>query len=141
MGHGRSACSSPAPALAGLFAAIAGSDFGGGGPGGGQVRLDPTQTATNVYVAGLSLAYLMTLAVGVMGIGSEYRHKTITSTFLSTPRRVRVMVAKVVSLLGSGALYGVIFLVGSVGVGATVLTLRGHVGVPRDRPDLCGPWR
>ena len=122
--------------LAGLFAAIAGSDFGGGGPGGRAIRLDPTQTATNVYVSGLSLAYLMTLAVGVMGIGSEYRHKTITSTFLSTPRRVRVMVAKVVSLLGSGALYGVIFLVGSVGVGATVLTLRGMSAFPEAGPIL-----
>jgi hypothetical protein len=119
--------------LAGVFAAISGSDFGGGGR---QVRLDPTQTATNVYVAGLSIAYLMTLAVGVMGIGSEYRHKTITSTFLSTPRRVRVMVAKVVSLLGSGAMYGAIFLVGSVGVGATVLSLRGMSAFPETGPIL-----
>jgi ABC-2 type transport system permease protein len=119
--------------LAGVFAAVAGSDFGGRGR---QVRLDPTQTATNVYVAGLSIAYLMTLAVGVMGIGSEYRHKTITSTFLSTPRRVRVMVAKVVSLLGSGAMYGAIFLVGSVGVGATVLSLRGMSAFPEAGPIL-----
>ena len=78
----------------------------------------------------------MTLAIGVMGIGSEYRHKTITSTFLATPRRVRVMVAKVVSLLGSGAFYGLIFLVGSVGVGATVLTLRGLPAFPETGPIL-----
>ena len=49
------------------------------------------------------------------------------------------MVAKVVSLLGSGALYGVVFLVGSVGVGATVLTLRGLSAVPRGRADPADP--
>jgi ABC-2 type transport system permease protein len=123
--------------LAGLFAAIAGRDFGGGGGGGrGQVKLDPLQTATNVYVSGLSIAYLMTLAIGVMAIGAEYRHKTITSTFLATPRRVRVMVAKVVSLLGSGAFYGLVFVVGSVGVGATVLSLRSLPAFPETGPIL-----
>ena len=35
-----------------------------------------------------------------MTIGSEYRHKTITSTFLANPKRVQVMGAKVVALLG-----------------------------------------
>ena len=54
-------------------------------PGVRPARPPTPQIANNVYVAGLSIAYLMTLAVGVMGIGSEYRHKTITSTFLSTP--------------------------------------------------------
>jgi ABC-2 type transport system permease protein len=117
--------------LAGLFAAIAGRDFGGGGR---QPRLDPLQTATNVYVSGLSIAYLMTLAIGVMAIGAEYRHKTITSTFLATPRRVRVMVAKVVSLLGSGAFYGLVFVVGSVGVGATVLSVRSLPAFPETGP-------
>lgn len=46
------------------------------------------------------------------------------------------MAAKVVSLLGSGAMYGVIFLVGSVGVGATVLSLRGMSAFPEAGPIL-----
>src|SRR5699024_5390962 len=66
-----------------------------------------------------------TLAVGVLQIGSEYRHKTITNTFLATPRRGRVMAAKVISLLGIGAFYGVVSLIGSVAAGATVLSARG----------------
>lgn len=91
-----------------------------------QVGGDPTQVANSVYTAGLGVAYLLTLAVGVMQIGSEYRHQTITSTFLATPKRVRVMAAKVVSLLAIGAMYGVVSLAGSVGVGAAVLSARGH---------------
>ena len=53
--------------------------------------LDNTAMVNTVYTAGLSLAYLLTLVVGVMSIGSEYRHMTITSTFLATPKRVHVM--------------------------------------------------
>jgi ABC-type transport system involved in multi-copper enzyme maturation permease subunit len=82
--------------------------------------------ARNVFTGGIGVGYLLTLAVGVMTIGSEYRHKTITSTFLSTPKRVRVMGAKVISLLVVGAMYGVISLIGAVGVGALILSSRGH---------------
>ena len=80
----------------------------------------PEQIANSVYTSGLSIGYLLTLTIGVMQIGSEYRHKTITSTFLSTPRRVRVMVAKVTSLLGIGGFYGVVFLLGGLVLNATV---------------------
>ena len=79
-----------------------------------------------VFTGGISVGYLLTLAVGVMTIGAEYRHKTITSTFLSNPRRTVVMSAKVVSLLVIGAFYGLISLLGSVVVGASVLVLRGE---------------
>jgi len=119
-----------------LFAlVVAGSKQGG--PDGGGPRLpglDNTSMVSTVYTAGLSLAYLLTLVVGVMSIGSEYRHKTITSTFLSTPKRVRVMGAKVISLLGIGAFYGVVFLIGSVGVGGTVIAIKGFSPLPDAGP-------
>jgi ABC-type transport system involved in multi-copper enzyme maturation permease subunit len=98
---------------------------GGGGFGGGQIVADDTQIANTVYTAGLSVGYLLMLVIGVVQIGSEYRHHTITSTFLSQPRRVRVMLAKVLALLVIGAGYGVLSLVGSVLVGAITLKARG----------------
>jgi hypothetical protein len=103
------------------------------GPGGNSPPLpglDNTAMVATVYTAGLGIAYLLTLVVGVMSIGSEYRHMTITSTFLSTPKRVRVMVAKVISLLGIGAFYGMVFLVGSVGVGASIIAVKGFSPIP-----------
>jgi len=104
---------------------------GGGGTGGPAFPgLDNTAMVSTVYTAGLSLAYLLTLVVGVMSIGSEYRHMTITSTFLSTPKRVHVMVAKVTSLLGIGVFYGLVFLLGSVGVGATTIAIKGFPPFP-----------
>ncbi|MEP7192849.1 MAG: ABC transporter permease [Actinomycetota bacterium] len=102
----------------------------GGTPGPRLPGLGDTAMVSTVYTAGLSFAYLLTLVIGVMSIGSEYRHKTITSTFLATPKRVRVMVAKVLSLMGIGVFYGLVFLIGSVGVGATVIAIKGFSPIP-----------
>ena len=61
-----------------------------------------------------------------MQIGSEYRHKTITSTFLATPERARVMARQGRRpARASGRIYGLISLVGSVIAGAMVLTAQG----------------
>jgi len=107
-----------------LFGLVLTSDNASfGGPGGAPVG-DAVQVANSVYVGGLGIGYLLLLTIGVLQIGSEYRHKTITGTLLATPKRLQAMLAKVVALLGIGALYGLISLIGSVSVGAAVLTLR-----------------
>ena len=90
---------------------------------------DPSRVRS-VYTGGLSVSYLLTLAIGVMTIGGEYRHKTITSTFLATPRRAQVMIAKVISLVGIGGFYGLVSLVGGVGVGGTIIAMRGYSPFP-----------
>ncbi len=108
-----------------LFALIFTSDAVRG-PNGSTTQLTELGLARQVFTGGISFGYLLTLAIGVMTIGSEYRHKTVTSTFLAVPRRVRVMLAKVVSLLLIGAAYGVLSLIASVATGAIVLSARGH---------------
>lgn len=96
-----------------------------GVPADQQFGGTPVEVANSVYTGGLQVAYLLTLAVGVLHIGSEYRHKTITMTFLSVPKRTIVMSAKVISLLVIGAFYGLVSLLGSVGAGAATLSFRG----------------
>lgn len=98
--------------------------------GGSTPTGDPTQIANTVYTAGIQVGYLLLLTIGVIQIGSEYRHQTITGTFLSTPRRARVMLAKVVALLLIGAAYAVVSMVGSVGFGALTLTATGEEAFP-----------
>lgn len=111
-------------AFAVLFGILLTSDQAGvGGPNGVPTGTDE-QIVGSVYTAGLSVGYLLILTIGVMQIGSEYRHQTISSTFLSEPRRARVMLAKVITLLALGAGYGLLSLFGSVSVGALVLRLR-----------------
>lgn len=116
--------------FAGLFSwVLTTSPEGAGGPGGVPTG-DAVQIANSVYTGGLSIGYLLLLTIGVMQIGSEYRHHTITSTFLAQPKRARVMVAKVVALLVIGVGYGLLSLAGSVVVGAIGLNLAGEDPFP-----------
>ncbi len=96
----------------------------------GGLSANPTEVANSVYTGGISIGYLLMLTIGIMAIGSEYRHKTITSTFLATPRRLQPMLAKVIALLGIGAGYAAVSMAASVAVGATVLRLLGHDPFP-----------
>lgn len=111
--------------LSGLFGALAGSKLGG-------ARDNPflhvtVGTAQLIYSAGFiyNLTPLIPLALGVLLITQEFRHQTISATFLAVPRRSRAMVAKVVAVVAIGIVYGVLHDVFSVGVGATVLEAKG----------------
>ena len=109
-------------AFAALFAFI----FTSSGPADGGVQLSDAELAKQVFTGGIGVGYLLTLAIGVMAIGSEYRHKTITSTFLAIPKRMTVMGAKAISLLAIGAFYGLLSLVGSVATGTVILSAKGY---------------
>lgn len=114
-----------------LFGVLLTGDRATGGAGPGQMPSGTDeQIANSVYTGGLSVGYLLTLTIGVLQIGSEYRHKTITGTFLAVPKRAKVMLAKIVALLGLGAVYGLISLAGSVITGAIVLNARGFDPFP-----------
>ncbi len=96
----------------------------------GVTTQSDAELARTVYTGGLQVAYLLTLAIGVLTVGAEYRHQTITSTFLAVPKRSKVIVAKVIALLGIGAGYGALALVSSFGVGSVILASKGHAVWP-----------
>ena len=50
-----------------------------------------------------SIVTAVALLLGIFGISGEYRHKTITTTFLATPRRRDVVVAKLAAHAITGA--------------------------------------
>lgn len=99
--------------------------------------LDDPATVRGIYTAGLQTAYLCTLALGIIAMAGEFRHQTITSTFLAAPRRLRVVLAKAVTLLFAGIGYGLAAMGTGVVVGAAIVSLRGGQtmllsdGVPR----------
>jgi ABC-type transport system involved in multi-copper enzyme maturation permease subunit len=112
-------------AFAVLFALILTSEAAFG-EGGLPLPLSDAQLTRTVFTTGISVGYLLTLSIGVLMVGSEYRHQTITSTFLAIPRRATVMAAKTVALLAIGAFYGLLSLAGSVTTGAIILSAKGR---------------
>jgi ABC-2 type transport system permease protein len=70
--------------------------------------LDPSDpTLVERLLGHAGLAALVTLILGIGAFGTEYRYKTITDTFLATPARNRVLVAKVVAYGAVGVAFGV----------------------------------
>lgn len=78
-----------------------------------------------VYSTASSIGYVFPVLFGALAATAELHHKTLTPTFLANPRRVTVLLAKVVSLGTFGLIYGIAALIGAVGPGAGVLALTG----------------
>lgn len=76
-------------------------------PGQESLLQDPAYVTTLLSQTGTAATFALLL--GIIAMTGEFRHMTITSTFLATPRRGRV-------LLGKMVLFGVI------GIGVAVLT-------------------
>jgi ABC-2 type transport system permease protein len=70
-------------------------------------------------------AALFAALIGVMAITSEFRHGTIRPTFVVTPHRTHVIVAKVLASLFMGVLFGFAAIGLSFGVGYGLLAARG----------------
>jgi ABC-2 type transport system permease protein len=59
-----------------------------------QVSLEPVNVATNLYTSGQFLGILIVLLLSAMVVTNEFFHLTATTTFLVTPRRESVILAK-----------------------------------------------
>lgn len=78
--------------------------------------------------------------LGVMGMAGEWRHRTITSTILAAPDRLRLLVAKTISYAVAGAVVSLVVTVSSIVVGTVILSARGEVTLALG--DLMDPlWR
>ena len=120
---------------AGLLAAVIGglgeqmSGSGGNVPQIPEAALPPI-----IYSIASSIGYVFPVLFGTLATTTEFRHQTLTPTFLAQPNRARVLGAKLVSIAVIGAIYGVAALVASVGLGAIILNATGHA-TALDEPD------
>lgn len=77
-----------------------------GVPAQGELLLDPAYVTTLLAQTGTSATFVLLL--GIIAMTGEFRHMTITSTFLAAPRRSRVLVAKMALYGALGALVAVV---------------------------------
>lgn len=70
---------------------------------------------------------LFILLLGVMGMAGEWRHRTITSTILAAPDRLRLLAAKVLSYAVAGMLLSLIVTVTIMVVGTLIQTAQDGV--------------
>jgi ABC-2 type transport system permease protein len=82
------------------------------------------QQLRNLVGAGFP-GYLFALLLGVLCVTTEFRHKTVTTSFLVMPRRPQFVGAKVVTSAILGAALAVVMLAATVIGGGLTLAARG----------------
>ncbi|WP_353815206.1 ABC transporter permease [Agromyces sp. SYSU T00266] len=89
---------------------------------GGSTAIPPgVELAPLLYSFASSIGYVFPVLLGALAVTTEFRHRTLTTTFLAEPHRTTVLSGKFASQLVVGAVFGVIGFATSVGLGAAAL--------------------
>ncbi|MDX6691463.1 MAG: type transport system permease protein [Solirubrobacteraceae bacterium] len=80
--------------------------------------------AENLFI-GTPLATIFVFTIGALLATNEYRHKTANPTFIVTPRRERVVLAKFAVGLVVGLASALLFIAVNAGFGLSILSNRG----------------
>jgi hypothetical protein len=102
------------------------------------ITLATSHTTSNndarALLSNIGIAGLFMIILGVVGAAGEYRHGTITSTFLVAPDRRRVLVAKGIAHGLGGLLTGAVTAALVIAISIPWLSAQGHavgtLGVP-----------
>lgn len=85
---------------------------------------EPTEdeVLTDVFTSDTSSLFILVLAI--VGITGEWRHRTITSSLLAAPDRLRFLAAKTIAFALAGLVLSVLIAIAVTIVGFIVLTIR-----------------
>jgi ABC-2 type transport system permease protein len=82
-------------------------------------------TAARLLMCHAGMTSLLILVLGTLAVAGEYRDGTITDTFLATPRRARVIGAKLVAYTSLGFVSGILSAVTALAVAAAWFAAKG----------------
>ncbi len=97
-----------------LLAAAASGAVVSGGLSAGQLA---TPEGLRMFLSHGGVVAIFSLAVGITLSAGEYRHGTVVDTFLTEPRRPRIVAAKLVAGLTAGLVAGLVVAAVTVGLG------------------------
>jgi len=83
---------------------------------------DPDSVLVEVYASDTSSLFILILAI--VGITGEWRHRTITSSLLAAPDRLRFLAAKTMAFAAAGIVLSLLIMVAVAIVGSVILSAR-----------------
>jgi ABC-2 type transport system permease protein len=92
-----------------VFAAAASGSLPGNAP-----AIPADGLPATLYSTATAVGYVFPLLIGTLMVTTEFRHKTLTPTFLATPKRGLVLWGKIVVGMLLGLVFGVVGVVSSV---------------------------
>ena len=89
-----------------------------------SILTEPSQddVLTDVFTSDASSLFILILAV--LGITGEWRHRTITSSLLAAPDRLRFLAAKTLAFAAAGVVLSLLIAIAIGIVGVAILTIR-----------------
>jgi ABC-2 type transport system permease protein len=96
--------------------------------GSGHMAPPPLNTAAGLeaMLSRSGFGMLLATVFGVTVASGEFRHGTATSTYLATPDRVRVLIAKAVAVAGVGLLFGLVAAGLATGISLAFVAGKGY---------------
>ncbi len=99
--------------------------FAGLYPGLASLSDIEEQLGKGEIATGVGLLMVLMLVLGVLTVTTEFRHGTSSSTFLVSPRRYPILLAKLAAALLVGLLAGLAFVVVNGGLSLSLIAGRG----------------
>jgi hypothetical protein len=95
-----------------------------GSNGNPNPRLTSPEGQRNLF-SSASAASIFALILGIIAVTGEFRHQTVTPTFLATPHRGRVVAAKLIAYAISGIAYGIVTVAAAIAIALPWLSAKG----------------
>jgi ABC-2 type transport system permease protein len=79
-----------------------------------------------IYTSGQFFGLMFAMLLGALLVTNEFHHQTATATFLTTPRRSKVILGKLATAMLAAAFFWVFSTVLSIAAGAIFISIKGY---------------